>query len=311
LLPAFQVGADNQIQFRFTLDYHKNSACKDTLIDSLHAAIDPESTIDLSGFPHYTAMPNLTLYANAGFPFTKFADLSETAVVLPDNYTATDLEQAFHALGRLGRMSGMPGVKYALVTSKDVEKVRDRDLLVIDRSQPGDFLALHNRSLPARLTETNSELAPLAIAREFGQLWRGTHDRQAPTETRWQVDVRTGAGLAAVMGFASPYGDKRSVIALTTSGKQSGGRISEAFDDTAKVRKIRGDVALLVDETIESFQTLDPYFVGELPWWMWVWFHLARYPALIAILGIAAGILIAIWLYFTLSAMAHRRHGNK
>lgn len=310
LLPSFQVGADNQLQFQFTIDYHQQGRCKDTLTDSLRGAIDPESTIDLSSFPHYTAMPNLALYANAGFPFSKYADLAETAVVLPDGFSAIDVEQAFHALGRLGRMTGLPGLRYALVTNAEVEKVRDRDLLVIDRGLPGDFLAHHGRSLPVTLNEVGRVLSPLAIAHDFTELWMGNKGRQAPSETRWQVDIRSGAGLAAMLGFASPFGGERSVVALTSTDAVSGHRIADALDDSGKVRRLRGDVVLLGEQNIDSFQIQESYFVGELPWWMWIWFHLARYPALIAVLGIAGGMLVAIWLYFTLRAMARRRLGR-
>ena len=92
LIPAFQVGSDNQLQFRFALDYYKRGACRDTDVSQPHSAVDPESTVDLSSFYHYVAMPNLALFANAGWPFSKYADLGDTVVVLPDHVDAGDIE---------------------------------------------------------------------------------------------------------------------------------------------------------------------------------------------------------------------------
>lgn len=309
-LPAFQVGSDNQLQFQFTIDYHQQGRCKDTLSDAVRAAIDPDSSIDLTSFPHYTAMPNLTLFANAGFPFTKFADLSETAVVLPTNYTAQDIEQAYYALSRLGRMSGLPGLRYALVTSKTVDTVSDRDLLVIDRSIKDDFLARQGKNLPATLTEVNRVIAPLALAQEFSAQWFGKNDRRTPSENRWQVDIGASGDLSALLGFQSPYNKERSVVAFSSPQKSTGTRIADTLDDGSKIGRIRGDITLFGESTIDSFQVQDHYYVGELPWWMYIWFHLARYPALIAILGIAGGMILSIWAFFTLRAMARRRLGR-
>jgi hypothetical protein len=42
-------------------------------------------------YPHYAPLPNLEIFANAGFPFTRFADLSETTVVLPPTPTEQEI----------------------------------------------------------------------------------------------------------------------------------------------------------------------------------------------------------------------------
>ena len=82
-IPAFRVGSGNQLQFRFTLDSQKTGLCSSTATEP-QRAIDPDSTIDFSHFVHYAQLPNLAFFANSGFPFTRFADLSQTAVVMPD-----------------------------------------------------------------------------------------------------------------------------------------------------------------------------------------------------------------------------------
>lgn len=46
------------------------------------------SSLDTQGFAFWTRMPNLELFADAGFPFMQLADLSETIVVLPSSLSA-------------------------------------------------------------------------------------------------------------------------------------------------------------------------------------------------------------------------------
>src|SRR5690606_11360787 len=89
LLPTGPFSANSQLRFHFFFDRPVAEACKNTFPD-VSAAIDGDSTIDVSGFPHFIAMPNLAAFGNAGFPFTRLADLADTAVVMPDNASADD-----------------------------------------------------------------------------------------------------------------------------------------------------------------------------------------------------------------------------
>lgn len=88
----------------------------------LRAALDPQSTIDLTGFDHYIAMPNLAAFANTGFPFTKYADLAQTAIVLPISPTVAD--GCANLLGRRGphgRFYGLCGTRFALLSSDSID----------------------------------------------------------------------------------------------------------------------------------------------------------------------------------------------
>ena len=91
------MGSDNQLQFQFAFGYAKDGKCRADALDLTRAAIDPDSTIDLTGFPHYTAMPNLAYFANSGYPFTKYADLAETVVIMPDTPVVQDVEVSVDA----------------------------------------------------------------------------------------------------------------------------------------------------------------------------------------------------------------------
>ncbi len=107
-LPLFMLPAQSQLQFHFYYDYLKQGACKDVLIDNVKGAIDPDSTIDVSGLPHFIALPDLAVFGNSGFPFTRLADLAETAVILPDKPGAEDYSAYLTLMGRMGESTGYP-----------------------------------------------------------------------------------------------------------------------------------------------------------------------------------------------------------
>ncbi|TXI03368.1 MAG: cellulose biosynthesis cyclic di-GMP-binding regulatory protein BcsB [Rhizobium sp.] len=305
VIPAFQVASNNQLQFLFAIDYHKEGQCADSVIDAVRSAIDPDSTIDLSPFPHYTAMPNLALFANAGFPFTKYADLSNTAVVVSDKPTADDVETMLFMLGRLGRMTGVPALRYHLVPTSAVAAQKDFDLLLINQSGDSDLLARWGKSLPAIIEKNRRLMTPQASApAKSGQL-SGEEDRKTPSP--WKVDANTNGQLAALLGFESPLRSGRSVVALASSGPHDANDLVNAMEDEGLVGRIHGDIAFVRDQQIDSYQVNNQYYVGYLPWHLHVWFFLSRHPVLLAVFGVLAGLILAFVFYWMLRGVAARR----
>src|SRR5208337_1273685 len=60
---------------------------------------------------HYAPLPNLELFANAGFPFTRLADLSETTVVLPSAPSEQEIETFVTLMGHFSRQTGFPALR--------------------------------------------------------------------------------------------------------------------------------------------------------------------------------------------------------
>jgi len=139
LIPVFQLASNNRLQFQFAMEYHRQGLCKEVFVDNTQEAIDPDSTIDISSFPHYAAMPDLTLFANAGYPFTRYADLTETAIVLPDAADRAALEQLFFVLGRMGRQTGVAAVGYQLLDAQQAQRAVNVDLLLLSGAQSNNL----------------------------------------------------------------------------------------------------------------------------------------------------------------------------
>ena len=100
----------NSLSFDFTFQLLKKGGCEDTTPINMQGAILRDSYLDLRGYPHYAPLPNLEIFANAGFPFTRFADLSETTVVLPPTPTEQEIETFVTLMGHFGRQTGFPGL---------------------------------------------------------------------------------------------------------------------------------------------------------------------------------------------------------
>jgi hypothetical protein len=306
-VPAFMLGGDNRLQFTFQIPPNDLGQCRSVQPIERIAAIDPESSIDLTGFHHYLAMPSLAAYANSGFPFTRVPDLAQTSVVLPNRPTDADVGVFLTAIGRLSAATGYPGTRFQVLAAAQIEQARDSDILLVAQGDRDGLLARWQQHLPALVAAGTRSVAPLERAMgSFINLFQ--LESQIKLSSSGGRTILQGDGaLAAMVGFESPLQSGRSVVALTASDSATMALVSAGLNDAAKIAQLRGDLGLLRDTAVESFRVNPVYYVGHLPWWQWLWFHLHSHPLLLILLGIGAGLLVTFIVYGALRTMADRR----
>jgi len=97
------------------------------------------------------------------------------------------------------------------------------------------------------------------------------------------------------------------VVALTATDKEAMALLSLGLNDAGKIKSLRGDLGLMRGDAIESFRIKPVYYVGDLPWWQRLWFHMHSHPLLLALVGIGTGLLLTFIVYAALRSMARRR----
>jgi hypothetical protein len=304
LIPAFQLASDNQMVFQFSMDFHREANCKQIFIDNTREAIDPDSTVDVSGFAHYTALPNLALFANSGFPFTRYADLAETAFVLPDAGDTSALEEMYFLLGRMGRQTGAAALAYRVLDAKDALAARDLDLIVLSGSGSDGLLQQWKKGLPLTLTQLGLDyraLAPVAPS------VAGPRRAAAAADEPPQVQIQATGALAALVGFESPLTGGRSVVALLGRDAAAAHALVAALDDNARVPLIRGELAVIRNSDVRSFEGAGFYYVGSLPFWQWFWFHFSQHAWLLILLALAIAVAAGLLVYGALERRVQRR----
>src|SRR5690606_35399486 len=211
LLPTGPFSANSQLRFHFFFDRPVAEACKNTFPD-VSAAIDGDSTIDVSGFPHFIAMPNLAAFGNAGFPFTRLADLADTAVVMPDKASADDVATMLAMFGRMGASTGFPALRARVIQAGQVELFADRDLLVLGsrRSQP--LFTRWAEHLPVGEGSETRKFALTDWLERNMPFFFSPDARRTDLPTTAEVAVRPEAGDVLLMGFESPLRARRSVF---------------------------------------------------------------------------------------------------
>ncbi|MGP9671780.1 cellulose biosynthesis cyclic di-GMP-binding regulatory protein BcsB [Pseudoalteromonas sp. AOP31-A2-14] len=107
-ITGLDLSKKNKLTYDFKFGVVKVGECSAVQAGGEYGVIDGSSTIDVSGFEHYIALPDLNVFANSGFPFTKFADLEQTTLIMQKESSAQAIQLLLNFTGRLGEITGYP-----------------------------------------------------------------------------------------------------------------------------------------------------------------------------------------------------------
>lgn len=292
-LPPYLFYGRNRLELFYNLYPVNRGECQPTIPDNLRTVIDPDTEIDLSNVAHFTTLPNLSLLAGAGFPYTRMADLGETLLLLPEQPQAADVEAALDFLGLAGAATGYPvtRVQFRRGTVSD-SVLRDRDLVLIGDFARQPLLQRWADRAPARpqggavALNTISPLERISSALNDDPVAAGNGTRQ---EAERALVDQTG-DLGILMSFQSPVTAGRTVVAVTGTSPALLPRLVGALRQPTQAEKVQGDLVILNGGELRSFQLGPRYWVGQLdPWTQALWFASRHWPLVLlaALLGVA------------------------
>ena len=312
ILPTRSLSPNSQLRFQFLFDRHDGKQCVGTFPD-VSAAVDPDSTIDFTQFPHFMAMPNLAAFGNAGFPFTRMADLSDTAIVMPNVQTDTDNSNLLTILGRFAALSGYPATHVTLIGAEDVTKYKDKNFLLLGSSNSQPLFDTWKDKIPvgqntedhtARFSLSDWLLKRLPTKQTTSPNWNGAPYYQTDASSGFlshiyqrlivrlaryvdehdelrknaKVSLQTQPGDVLIMGFESPLNKGSSVVALHSDDPTDMQSLFDAWFDPDLISKIQGSVVLLRQGDVKSLANSHNYYVGKLPIMTWLRWYLPGHP---------------------------------
>jgi len=303
ILPPLAMGPRSQLRLHYYFE-PVGGRCVPQL-DNVRGSIDPTSKIDVSGFPHFIAMPELAAYANGGFPFSRMADLSDTAVILPDQPNDTDTETYLGLLGQIGRSTGYPALRVKVGRSAEAGQWADKDLLVIGNLQSQPLFTQWADKMPLKRSGNAPELKLNSWIDNAIDLVIGARTRE-DLPGSMQIAVSNDGRDAVLAGFESPLRSGRSVIAAITS-PDSKEALLNALMTPDLLKRVQGSMTIVRDTQVNSVLGGDTYYVGRLPPLTWLQWYLSRSPLGLAGLVILLALLGAAVSYAGLQIRARRR----
>jgi cellulose synthase operon protein B len=210
----------------------------------------------------------------------------------------------FFLLGRMGRHTGAVALSYQLLNTEQAKQAGDVDLLILTGVAANELLVSWEKH-PALIVNGGDrkfrQQAPVPRLQPASML----EERKAARDV--QVDLNATGSLGAFVSFESPLSGNRTVVALAGTDDDAGRALVLALEDEGRLALIRGDLAVVRNNTVESYQGQSIYYVGSLSLWKRLWFHLSQHVILLTLVALGVVVLIAMLLYGGLQRRVARR----
>lgn len=255
-LPAAALYPRNTLSVEFSFERVKLPAGRSPQTEILRG-----TELLIRGLPHFSEMPRLDLFATTGFPFTRFADLSTTAVMLPRDPRPDEISLFLTLLGFMSAQTGYPGIRVTVQRGLPPGGAPSADLLVLGtfQDQPlfrhwADFMSVV------------SDGERLELAGSPG--WSAVLER-----VPWLPFARPRRALelflqgapidGVVQAFQSPVAPEYSVVAISAPTDME--EVTQRWSAFANASEIRGAVSLLSTGSFRFFRVArNRYHLGSL-----------------------------------------------
>jgi cellulose synthase (UDP-forming) len=301
----------NSLMMKFVFQIAKKGKCQDTAPLNLQGAVLKSSWLDIRDIPHWHQMPDLEVFSNAGYPFTRMADLADTAVVLPDIPTVDEIEMFLTLMGHFGAQTGFPVINVSVTNKAGMKTDRVKDYLVMGTVDDQPAIADLNPSLPVKvdgsglhIQDTQGFFASLQHA-----WWKV---RSSDHINSGQLETQGGLPDALIEGIEWPSGSGKSVVLIALRDHTVVPNFINVFLKYSQTSDVSQSVSVLHGMRFVSYRIgNDVYHVGSLSWW--VRFHMlfSEYPWLVVLSTVIICILIAALIRAMLRRKARiRLQGN-
>ena len=273
----------NTMLLQFVMQRAKQEPGEEAASSNLEGAVLKDSYLDIAEIPHWTVMPNLELFANAGYPFTRMADLAETSVVLPEQPTTGELELFLALMGHFGAQTGTPVLNVSVTDAAGMIGDGRKDTLVLGTAEDQSALRTLDAALPVGVDETGLHIRD---AEGFFHHTKNAWWRVRSSDHVQSGELETVGGLpdALIEGAEWPRGSGRSVVVVALRDAEASANFLSAFLENSQSSDISQSVSVLHGARFASYRIgSDVYRVGNIPLLARVTIVLTEFPWLIVL----------------------------
>ena len=279
--------------FTFEMHYERTyeggspENCKSIMVFPHQFEVEPTSTLEISGLYHYARMPNLKLFTQTGYPFTRYADLAETAVLIADNAEPQSIRAMLNAVGRMSAATGAFGNRIAVTGNPADPILKDRDVLLVG-------------AMPALLADINEDDA-LKVQEETAKAFKAGQFPKPPQQSIF------APGVGVLSGFKSPLSSEHSVVALLAEGEAGAVVLADALGDAQGLAAAGGSTTVVSADGLAAFSVGDRYAVGNLPVQHQIWMRLSQHPGWLVFFALISAAIIGFAAFFLMRRWVGRR----
>jgi cellulose synthase (UDP-forming) len=254
------------------------------------AAVGKGSYLDMGGAAHLVSLPNLLLFANAGFPFTRFADLGETAVVLPAAPTAAELTLYLDLMGYFGAQTGYPALRVQVAHPGEEPTLAGKDLLVLGTFRAVAVLGEEGVALPFGFDGAAWSLTRAAMIVDRLNRWL----RPGASADGFPLDDSSSPD-GIVEAIRSPYAGDRSIVVVAAKDDAALPAMTAELLNQLPQDSIHDNVSLWQGGSFASYRLFAPgYSLGDASPITKARLLLPQFPVLVALALLAVCALFSL-----------------
>lgn len=290
-IPPSMIYGDNNLEMYFDLRLKPNTSCQIMQDTNIKSVIDDKSYIDFTNAVHFAKLPNLSFYVGASFPFSRYADYSRTAIILPEQPSASELSTLFDMAARSGNATG------TMVYNEDIylgtksltekpESLSGRELLIVSTLKNSQFLSALFEDSAFSVSANELHIYDYGLFSLRGGFIAGLTRFLSGDFRSQNVDanryVRTSQAWRGFLSFVSPFDSGNIAVVVTATDDNELSRLSSDLDNDEVNRAIGGDISIItgIDKVVKysvgdyiyqgdvsaSFRLLQ--FAGEHVFWL-------------------------------------------
>lgn len=309
-IPQERLYGNNQLSIYFDMAVNTpENGCDLGLPQRIETRISPNSFIDITDGEYFTALPQLSYWISAGFPFTQLADLSESALLLPSVPDAAEISVALGLVGRMSVSTGYPGTHVTFHKGLELRnELAQKDMLVVAKAENIANSPMNSELGVFSFQQDNLSVQPIDFVRRMN-LWAQAKGGRSLERARNQLASQ--APEQALLGINSPLDHERSIIVATAFNDEALLALPGLIDSPSISNQAVGDIVLIYpDQEVAAYQVGLQTARGELAWHRLIRWYTGQYiiPMLLA-MGVVI-LLISGLLYGALKRRARRREGS-
>jgi len=296
-LDPYLIYGDNQLQFYFNIAPKASAPCSVLTSNNIKSQIEDDAYIDLSHTRHFTLLPNLSYFVGASFPFSRFADYSQTVLMLPPAPGNAEISTLLNMAGRSGNATGVAlnnnVVMFGLPKDDQRdERLHNSDVLAVSTLTQTDFNQSMLEGTRYRINGRQLGVAEPGLLDNLRSWLSGDWFGQAVDADRYLSSNDAWRGF---ISYRSPWNSTRLVVMTVATNDTQLARLHEDLTLPRINAGIRGDTAIITDENgIRSFRVGPQFPSGQMPWYMMVVWYASQHAVVLAVLALLFSVAVGL-----------------
>lgn len=302
----YMIYGDNELSLFFNISYQPGTPCNSLANANIRSTIGEDSNLDLSKTRHFSKLPNLSFFVGASFPFSRFSDLSNTAIILPEIPQPEQIEVLLDLTSRSGNATGTiasyPDVYLGMPAPS---RLVSKDILAVSLLSDAKFNQALFVDSPYTMRANYIGLKEFSWLEKGLNILLGEWHLQRLEAERYFASTSQWRGF---LSYRSPWDQERVVVLASASHNSELAKIGTDLQSHTINAAIRGDTSIITsDNDVVSYTVSNSFPSGELPWYQVIMWYANQHSIMLVGILLLLSTILGFAIYPALVKVARRR----